>query len=108
VVHPYDIENINQLGAGQLYLGDPLSFPASTGFPAGPAPCLTRPNQQYANINMRGSLGTGSYNALNVKLQTHDVRRSGFSLIAKTARSFDRMGKSFRAKHFLMVLTGEL
>ncbi|MGH9642933.1 MAG: TonB-dependent receptor domain-containing protein [Terriglobales bacterium] len=80
-VHLYDIENINQLGAGQFYLGDSLT-PA--GFPdcTATSPCYTRPNQQYAAINMRGSMGTSSYHALNVRFQTQNILTSGVSLVA--------------------------
>ena len=80
--HLYDIENINLLGAGQAYLGDPLmttpgseaSSPtpncgpmAPTGFqtPTTDFGCLTRPNNQYSNINMRGSNGQSTYAAFN-------------------------------------------
>ena len=93
-VHLYDVENINQLGAGQFYLGDPLSFPA---FPDCPSPCFTRPNQQYAAINMRGSLGSSSYNGVNVKFQTQNIRSSGLSLIANYtwSHSFDDLSSTF-------------
>jgi hypothetical protein len=94
-VHLYDIENINQVGAGQAFLGDPLittndpvtgapcpylSF--EPGAPNQGAECLTQPNSQYAAINMRGSLGTSSYNALNIKLQTQNLRNTGLSVVA--------------------------
>ena len=97
-VHLYDIENINQLGAGQLYLGDPspFSFP---GFPdcSTASPCLTRPNQRYANINMRGSLGTSSYNGLNLRFQTQNVRSTGLSLVANYtwSHSLDDLSSTF-------------
>jgi outer membrane receptor protein involved in Fe transport len=89
-VHLYDIENINQFGAGQLYLGDPLVTTAdpATGAPCpfynfatGGAECATQPNSQYAAINMRGSLGSSSYHALNVKFQTQNLRNTGLSLV---------------------------
>ena len=86
--HLYDIENINLAGAGQFYLGDPLvSGPqcANTGFineDTGVDTCLTRPNQQYSNINTRGSLGSSSYAALNLKLQTQNLHNTGLSVIA--------------------------
>jgi hypothetical protein len=98
-VHLYDIENINQVGAAQAYLGQPLittpdpvtgagcpyvSFePSYNNINATPSPaCLTRPNQQMAAINMRGSLGGSSYNALNAKFQTQNLHRTGLSLVA--------------------------
>ncbi|MGB9199543.1 MAG: TonB-dependent receptor, partial [Terriglobales bacterium] len=90
-VHLYDIENINQVGAAQQYLGDPLVFNAAcpyAGFNGvaeggNPTPeCLTRPNSQYAAINMRGSLGSSSYNAMNLKFQTQNLHNTGLSVVA--------------------------
>ena len=85
--HLYDIENINLAGASQFYLGDPLvSGPAcaNSGFTnqdTGVPTCLTRPNSQYSDINMRGSLGSSSYNSLNVKFQTQNLHNTGLTLI---------------------------
>jgi hypothetical protein len=70
------MENVNLLGAGQFYLGDPLSFPGC------PAPCYTRPNSQFSDTNMRGSSGNSSYNALNVKFQTQNLHHTGLSMVA--------------------------
>ncbi len=93
-VHLYDIENINLLGAGQAYLGDPLTFPAS---PDCASPCFDRPNNQYSNINMRGSLGQSSYNAMNVKFQTQDPHNTGLSLVANYtyAHAIDDISSTF-------------
>jgi hypothetical protein len=93
-VHLYDIENINLLGAGQYYLGDPLTFSQS---PDCPSPCLNRPNNQYSNINMRGSLGGSAYNALNVKLQTQNLHSTGLSLVANYtwSHSLDDLSSTF-------------
>ena len=63
--HLYDLANVNQVGAGQVYLGDPVVQDAvqlrwiwhheqQHGYSA---ECLTRPDPQYTNINMRGSHG---------------------------------------------------
>ena len=112
-VHLYDIENTNQAGAGQLYLGDPLitqqtvngvTQPSSTGetcgyenFTTGNAECLTRPNSQYAAINTRGSGGTSHYDAINVKYQAQDLHGSGLSIIANYtyAHSLDDLSSTF-------------
>jgi len=93
-VHLYDIENINLLGGGQVYLGDPLTFPQS---PDCPSPCLNRPNAQYSNINMRGSLGGSSYAALNIKLQTQDLHNTGLGIVANYtwAHSLDDISSTF-------------
>jgi hypothetical protein len=105
-VHLYDIENINQFGAGQYYLGDPLitttdpvTGAGCTGFNFNTAApeCLTRPNQAYAAINMRGSLGSSSYNALNFKFQTQNLRNTGLSMVANYtwAHSLDDESSTF-------------
>ena len=93
-VHLYDIENINLLGAGQVYLGDPLTFAQS---PDCPSPCLNRPNDQYSNINMRGSLGGSAYEALNVKFQTQDFHNTGLGVVANYtwSHSLDDISSTF-------------
>lgn len=95
-VHLYDLENINQLGSGQFYLGDsltPAGFPGCTTS----SPCFTRANQQYAAINMRGSLGNSSYSALNLKFQTQDLHKTGLSLVANYtwSHSLDDLSSTF-------------
>lgn len=104
-VHLYDIENINLLGAGQAYLGDPLSTAA--GCATGPNGyqnpitgvygCLTRPNNQYSNINMRGSLGQSAYEAFNIKFQTQNLHNSGVSMVANYtwSHSIDNISSTF-------------
>ncbi len=100
--HLYDIENINLLGAGNFYLGDHTVSPncatsaADLGGTAGNL-CITRPNNQFSNINMRGSLGTSDYDALNVRFQTQNVRSTGLSLIANYtwAHSMDDLSSTF-------------
>ena len=105
-VHLYDLNNINQVGGGQVYLGEPLitgAACANSGFvsfntPANPTPsCLTRANQQYAAINMRGSRGTSAYEALNFKFQTRDIHRTGLSMVANYtwAHSLDDLSSTF-------------
>jgi hypothetical protein len=98
-VHPYDVNNINQVGGGQAYRGEPLisgdacsgSGYVSFNTPANPTPvCLTRANQQFAAIHMRGRRGGSSYNALNLKFHAgssptggnHERRFGRFSLRA--------------------------
>jgi hypothetical protein len=101
--HLYDIENINLPGMGQVSLGDPLvtgDACANTGYvnsDTGVPTCLTRPNAQYSNINMRGSLGTSSYAALNLKFQTQDLHHTGLSLITNYtwSHSLDDLSSTF-------------
>jgi hypothetical protein len=105
-VHLYDIANVNMLGAGQAYLGDPLvtgtsadgteSCPYSnptTGTPT----CYTRLNSQYADINRRSSDGVGSYNALNVKFQTQNLHHTGVTIVANYtwSHSLDDLSDTF-------------
>ncbi len=102
-VHLYDIENINLLGAGNFYLGDNPSSGecAGEGTPNDPDTdepiCLVRPNNQYSNINMRGSLGSSSYNALNLKFQTQNIHNTGLSLVANYtwSHSLDDISSTF-------------
>jgi hypothetical protein len=82
-LHLYDIENIDQYGAAQMYLGDPLVINANcpfTNFDTGASECLTKPNMQYSAINMRGSNGNSNYQGLNIGFQTQNLRRSGLDL----------------------------
>jgi hypothetical protein len=73
--HLYDIKNINGLGSGNVYEGDPTQDAAgNTG--------LTRLNPQYSNINNRGSGGDSYYQAMNIQFQTTDLHRTGLSLVA--------------------------
>jgi hypothetical protein len=105
-VHLYDINNINQFGAAQVYLGaplvtapDPVTGATCPGenFITGGAECLTRPNQQYAAINMRGSGGTSAYEALNVKFQTQNLHHTGLSMVANYtwSHSLDDISSTF-------------
>jgi hypothetical protein len=105
-VHLYDIENINLLGAGQAWLSQPLITgvdPATgntcpyTNPSTGANECYTRPNQQYSNINMRGSLGESSYNSLNLKIQTQNLHNTGLSLVGNYtwAHSLDDLSSTF-------------
>lgn len=102
-VHLYDIANINLVGAGNFYLGEnPESAGcASEGTPIDPETelpiCLVRPNQQYSNINMRDSHGSGAYDALNVKFQTQDLHHTGLTLVANYtwAHSLDDLSSTF-------------
>ncbi len=105
-VHLYDIANINLLGSGQAYLGDPLVTGSNaadtetcpyTNPTTGVPTCYTRLNSQYSNINRRGSDGVGTYNALNVKFQTQDIHHTGVTIVANYtwAHSLDDLSDTF-------------
>jgi hypothetical protein len=102
--HLYDLANVNQVGAGQVYLGDPVvqsnvncANSGITNLNTGVAECLTRPNAQYTNVNMRGSAAASSYNALNLRFQTQDLHHSGMSLSANYTwgHSLDDLSSTF-------------
>ena len=88
----YDIKNYNMQGAGNVYLGDPI--PATT--PKG-VNGYSRLNNQFSNINDRGSNGDSHYNGLNVGLQASDLQHSGLSITANYtyAHSQDDISSTF-------------
>jgi hypothetical protein len=102
-LHLYDLNNINLPGEGQVFLGDPLvtgAACAGSGFvntQTAVPECLTRPNQQYSNINLRGSYGSSAYDALNVKFQTQNLHNTGLTLVANYtwAHSLDDLSSTF-------------
>jgi hypothetical protein len=89
-LHLYDIKNYNGLGSGNVFLGDPLSD--GLGHVA-----LTRLNNQYSNINNRGSGGDSYYQAMNIQFQMTDLHHSGLSLVANytLAHATDELSTSF-------------
>jgi hypothetical protein len=117
--HLYDLANVNEQGAGQVYLGDPNYIGASCvgsglynintynalvagGESAAEAglnasECLTRPNPQYTNVNMRGSAAGSSYNGLNIRLQMQNLHRTGLSLTGNYtwSHSLDELSSTF-------------
>jgi hypothetical protein len=102
--HLYDLANVNQVGAGQVYLGDPVvqssancSNSGITNLITGTAECLTRPNPQYTNINMRGSGASSAYDGLNVRVQLQNLRRTGLSLAGNYtwSHALDELSSTF-------------
>ncbi len=73
-IHLYDIKNYNELGAGNVDLGDTFG-PAGTF-------AYSRPNNEYGSINNRGSDGESFYQGLNVQVQTTNLAHSGLSFVA--------------------------
>ena len=97
-LHLYDIKNVNEIGGGQVYLGEALV----TSDPNNPncsvaSPCLTRPNQQFTSINNRGSGGFSHYNALNVRFQTQELGRTGLSILTNYtwSHALDNLSSTF-------------
>jgi hypothetical protein len=84
--HLYDLANVNQAGAAQVYLNAPvITGPqcANVGYTnniTGADECLSRPNQQYTDVNMRGDQAASNYEALNLKLEMEDVHHTGLSV----------------------------
>jgi hypothetical protein len=90
-VHLYDLSNLNLIGSAQALGGEPLVTGTDTATGetcpynnplTGVPTCYTRLNQQYSNINVRGSNGVGTYNALNVKFQTTNLYHTGLTIVA--------------------------
>ena len=102
--HLYDLANVNEQGAGQVYLGDPVvqsnancSNSGITNFTTGIAECLTRPNAQYTNINMRGSAAGSFYSGLNLRLQMQNLHNTGLSLAGNYtwSHALDELSSTF-------------
>ena len=115
--HLYDLANVNQQGAGQVYLGDAnyvgpncsnsgvdnlntlaaLTAANDPNASTDASECLTRPNPQYTNVNMRGSAASSSYHGLNLKFQTQNYRNSGVSVSVNYtwAHSLDDLSSTF-------------
>jgi hypothetical protein len=102
--HLYDLADVNEIGAGQVYLGDPVvqsnancSNSGITNRNTGIAECLTRPNPQYTNVNMRGSAASSSYDGLNFRVQVQNVHQTGLSLTGNYtwSHSLDELSSTF-------------
>jgi Carboxypeptidase regulatory-like domain len=107
-VHLYDVKNINELGGGQVYLGDPTndsntcfnSYGIQSGVDPGGnpiGPCFTRPNQQWTSINNRGTSGFSHYNGLNVRFQTQNIHNTGIMIVTNYtySHSLDNISSTF-------------
>ena len=90
-VHLYDITAGNPIGGAQAYLGAQIDCPG-TG-----TVCFTRPNDQYAAINVRGSGGQSTYDSLNIKYQAQNLHQSGLSIIGNYtwSHSLDDLSSTF-------------
>ena len=100
-LHLYDIKNINGLGSGNVFAGDPLSDGnGNVG--------LTRLNNQYSNINNRGSNGDSYYQAMNIQFQTTNLHHSNLSLVANytLAHATDELSTSFSETNNAFFLLG--
>ena len=102
--HLYDVANVNQVGAGQVYLGDPVvqsnancSNSGITNLDTGVAECLTRPNAQYTNVNMRGSAASSLYSGLNLRVQMQNLHNTGLSLAGNYtwSHALDELSSTF-------------
>jgi hypothetical protein len=100
-LHLYDVKNINGLGSGNVFAGDPLSD--GNGHVA-----LTRLNNQFSNINNRGSDGDSYYHAMNLQFQTTDLHHTGVNLIANYtwSHALDELSSSFSETNNAFYLLG--
>lgn len=101
--HLYDIKNYNELGAGNIYLGDsfaPTVAPDAAGFPVSRYH-YSRPNNQFTSINNRGSNGDSYYQALNVSFQATNLAHSGLSLVTNYtwSHSIDDTSSTFSSSN---------
>jgi hypothetical protein len=102
-VHLYDIIVGNPIGGSENYLGTPLQYTSDANPTCAYASitvsnlCLTRPNAQYAGVNVRGSGGSSSYGALNVKYQAQNLHKTGLGVIANYtwSHSLDDLSSTF-------------
>ena len=115
--HLYDLANVNQQGAGQVYLGDANAIGAScvgsglynintfnqltaegdTNAQTDASECLTRPNAQYTNMNMRGSGASSAYDGLNIRMQLQNLHHTGLSLTGNYtwSHALDELSSTF-------------
>ena len=91
-VHLYDIKNINELGGGQVYLGEPLISTDACG-----GPCYARPNGQFTSVNNRGTQGYSHYNGVNLRFQTNNWGKTGLSIVSNYtwSHSLDNLSSTF-------------
>jgi len=111
-VHLYDLSNMNLIGSAQAWGGEPLITNVTQPVTGDNCPyenpylstatvpvysCYTRLNQQYSNINVRGSNGVGAYDGLNVKFQSSNLHHTGLTLIVNYtwSHSFDDLSDTF-------------
>jgi hypothetical protein len=117
--HLYDLANVNQQGAGQVYLGDANAIgpncvgsglynintqnaliaggESSSEAQLNASECLTRPNPQYSNVNMRGGGASSFYSGLNIRLQMQDLHHTGLSLTGNYtwSHTLDELSSTF-------------
>ena len=100
-LHLYDVKNINGLGSGNVFAGDPITD-------ANGNVALTRLNNQYSNINNRGSNGDSYYHAMNVQFQATDLCHTGLSLVGNYTLSHatDELSTSFSETNNAYFLLG--
>ena len=94
-VHLYSIENLNQRGWGNLYMGtDPTVLPDYSGYVQNE---LDRPNRQYGNMNTRGGNGFSNYNALNTRFASSNLFNAGLDVNVNYtySHSIDNLSSSF-------------
>jgi outer membrane receptor protein involved in Fe transport len=104
-VHLYDIIVGNPIGGAENYLGSPLQYtgtsPTNSSCDYSSITvadlCLTRPNNQFAGVNVRGSGGTSAYDSLNIKYQAQNLHMTGLGLIANYtwSHSLDDLSSTF-------------
>lgn len=92
-IHQYSITNLNRYWGGPTYNGDPI-WDGSNVINDYEA---IRTNNQYGNINFRGSNGDSWYNGLNFRLQSSNFQSKGlqFAFNYTWAHSEDDLSSTF-------------
>ncbi|HYG97684.1 MAG TPA: carboxypeptidase regulatory-like domain-containing protein [Terriglobales bacterium] len=85
-IKQYGLSNVNPIGGGNVYLGDPSELFGAT-----------RLNPQYTGINLRTSNGDSYYHGLNVRLQATNVADTGLTLTTNYtwAHAIDNLSTTF-------------
>ncbi len=79
-IHQYSITNVNRFFSGPTYNGDPNVNPTYVSTSAGGGGYEAgRTNNQYGNINFRGSNADSWYNGVNFRLQSTNFQSKGLT-----------------------------
>ncbi len=97
-IHQYSITNINRYFGGPTYNGDPNLDPTYVSTSAGGGGYQAgRTNNQYGNINFRGSNADSWYNGVNFRLQSTNFQNKGltFAFNYTWAHALDDLSSTF-------------
>lgn len=86
LVNAYSISNINEPGSGVVYLGSDPNLNSNDKL-----------NRSYGNINFRTNGGFGTYNAMNLRLESSNLMNLGLQIKANYtwSHSIDNLSQVF-------------